>query len=194
MSHQTIDLSDQCHGIIWTSLASCCFCILLINNKPINFVGDHPMNIPSKFGSNWPSGFREKDIKCLRTTMMDANWWKYLKWPSGADELKVVGVRVYITAKIVRFILLQRYPDSMYKSLPCLSVQKLEHYPSFIFERNNFHDRCISEINKVKHNNFAYFWFLHVNFKWNKVWVIVVSLLVSNFTALSWKEQVTFSW
>jgi hypothetical protein len=27
----------------------------------INFVGDHQMNIPTKFGSNCPSGFREED-------------------------------------------------------------------------------------------------------------------------------------
>ena len=29
--------------------------------KRINFVGDHPLNILTKFGSNWPSGFREED-------------------------------------------------------------------------------------------------------------------------------------
>ena len=29
--------------------------------KNTNFVGNHPMNIPSKFGSNWPYGFREED-------------------------------------------------------------------------------------------------------------------------------------
>ena len=26
----------------------------------INFVEDHPRNIPAKFGSNWPSGFGEE--------------------------------------------------------------------------------------------------------------------------------------
>jgi hypothetical protein len=26
----------------------------------INFVEDHPRNTPAKFGSNWPSGFREE--------------------------------------------------------------------------------------------------------------------------------------
>jgi hypothetical protein len=25
-----------------------------------NFVEDHPRNIPAKFGSNWPNGFREE--------------------------------------------------------------------------------------------------------------------------------------
>ena len=29
--------------------------------KNINFVGDHLMNIPTKYESNWPSGFREED-------------------------------------------------------------------------------------------------------------------------------------
>ena len=29
--------------------------------KNINFVGDHPLNIHTKFGSNWTSGFREED-------------------------------------------------------------------------------------------------------------------------------------
>jgi hypothetical protein len=28
--------------------------------KNRNFVEDHPRNIPSKFGSNWPSGFGEE--------------------------------------------------------------------------------------------------------------------------------------
>jgi hypothetical protein len=28
--------------------------------KNSNFVEDHPRNIPAKFGSNWPSGFREE--------------------------------------------------------------------------------------------------------------------------------------
>jgi hypothetical protein len=28
--------------------------------KNRNFVEDHPRNIPAKFGSNWPSGFREE--------------------------------------------------------------------------------------------------------------------------------------
>ena len=29
--------------------------------KNINSVGDHLMNIHTKFGSNWPSSFREED-------------------------------------------------------------------------------------------------------------------------------------
>jgi hypothetical protein len=28
--------------------------------KNVNVVGDHSMNIYIKFGSNWPSGFREE--------------------------------------------------------------------------------------------------------------------------------------
>jgi hypothetical protein len=28
--------------------------------RKTNFVEDHPRNIPAKFGSNWPSGFREE--------------------------------------------------------------------------------------------------------------------------------------
>jgi hypothetical protein len=30
----------------------------LFNCLPI--AGDHPMNIPTNFGSNWPSGFRQE--------------------------------------------------------------------------------------------------------------------------------------
>jgi hypothetical protein len=38
--------------------------------KNRNFVEDHPGNIPTKFGSNWPSGFGEKasNVKSLQTT------------------------------------------------------------------------------------------------------------------------------
>ena len=38
--------------------------------KNSNFVEDHPRNIPAKFGSNWPSGFREEawNVKSLPTT------------------------------------------------------------------------------------------------------------------------------
>ena len=38
--------------------------------KNINFVEDHPRNIPAKFGSNWPSGFRKEawNVKSLQTT------------------------------------------------------------------------------------------------------------------------------
>jgi hypothetical protein len=38
--------------------------------KNRNFVEDHPMNIPAKFGSNWPSGFGEEawNVKSLQTT------------------------------------------------------------------------------------------------------------------------------
>jgi hypothetical protein len=32
----------------------------MTGTKNSNFVEDHPRNIPAKFGSNWPSGFREE--------------------------------------------------------------------------------------------------------------------------------------
>ena len=32
-----------------------------VSDKNKHFVEDHPMNIPNKFDSNWPSGFREYD-------------------------------------------------------------------------------------------------------------------------------------
>jgi len=32
-------------------------------NKIINSLEDHPINIPTKFGSNWPYGFRKEDQK-----------------------------------------------------------------------------------------------------------------------------------
>ena len=35
--------------------------ILFIKDKIINFVGGHPLNIPTKLGSNWRNGFREED-------------------------------------------------------------------------------------------------------------------------------------
>jgi hypothetical protein len=36
------------------------------NNR--TFVEDHPKNIPAKFGSNWPSGFRRRRLKCEKFT------------------------------------------------------------------------------------------------------------------------------
>jgi hypothetical protein len=38
--------------------------------KNRNFVEDHPRNIPTKFGSNWSSGFEEEawNVKSLQTT------------------------------------------------------------------------------------------------------------------------------
>lgn len=44
----------------WQIGASCFFFVLSIN-KYINFLEDNQMNIPTKFDSNWPSGFREDD-------------------------------------------------------------------------------------------------------------------------------------
>ena len=37
------------------------FYVLLINKKYITLVADQPKNIPTKFGNNWLSGFREED-------------------------------------------------------------------------------------------------------------------------------------
>ena len=39
----------------------CFYCAILINNKNIDFVGDYPMNIPTKFIIKWPDGFRKED-------------------------------------------------------------------------------------------------------------------------------------
>jgi hypothetical protein len=33
---------------------------LCTSDQPINCEGDHPVNIPTKFGSKWQNGFREK--------------------------------------------------------------------------------------------------------------------------------------
>ena len=38
--------------------------------KQTNFIGDHPMNIPTKFSSNCPLGFREEDKKCKSSPTM----------------------------------------------------------------------------------------------------------------------------
>ena len=41
------------------------FCLLYVflisNNKNIYFLEDYSLNIPTKFGFNWPDGFREED-------------------------------------------------------------------------------------------------------------------------------------
>jgi len=37
------------------------FLLCISDQQKNNFLEDHPMNIPTKFGSNWPSGFREDD-------------------------------------------------------------------------------------------------------------------------------------
>jgi hypothetical protein len=33
---------------------------LCTSDQPINCEGDHPVNIPTEFGSKWQNGFREK--------------------------------------------------------------------------------------------------------------------------------------
>jgi hypothetical protein len=45
--------------------------------KKRKFVEDHPRNIPAKFGSNWPSGFREE-------AYIDYHWtlWENVQMPS----------------------------------------------------------------------------------------------------------------
>ena len=42
----------------------------LTATKNRNFVEDHPRNIPTKFGSNWPRGFGDEswNVKSLQTT------------------------------------------------------------------------------------------------------------------------------
>jgi len=46
----------------WQLWASWFFCVYFWSTKkPRKFVGDHPMNIPARFGSNWPSGLRKED-------------------------------------------------------------------------------------------------------------------------------------
>jgi hypothetical protein len=40
------------------------FCLCISDQqKTMNLLEDSPVNIPTKFGSNWPSGFREEDFK-----------------------------------------------------------------------------------------------------------------------------------
>ena len=39
---------------------------LLCKKNPINSLEDHPMNIPVKFGSNWPSGIREENNTAVK--------------------------------------------------------------------------------------------------------------------------------
>ena len=44
------------HYAIWASDSN----ILLTQEKFRHcIIGDYPMNLPTKFGSNWPSGFKE---------------------------------------------------------------------------------------------------------------------------------------
>jgi hypothetical protein len=42
--------------------------------KAIHFLEDHQMNIPTKFGSNLPSGFREEDQKQITTRVVGHNF------------------------------------------------------------------------------------------------------------------------
>ena len=45
----------------WPILGLLFLCVFLVNKKTLNFVGDHPMYIPTKFGTNRLSGFKDKD-------------------------------------------------------------------------------------------------------------------------------------
>jgi hypothetical protein len=56
------------------------------------------MNIPTKFGSNGPSGFNsEGDCKSLQTKMTtmttDVKWWQYLTWQD-LHRVLLVGLSV----------------------------------------------------------------------------------------------------
>jgi hypothetical protein len=43
-----------------TSFGFLLFCVLLIN-KQQNYLKDHPINLPTKYGFNWPIGFTEQE-------------------------------------------------------------------------------------------------------------------------------------
>jgi CDP-diglyceride synthetase len=60
ISIQFLCIINSVHLYELLPLASCFF-VYLWSTNIINFVGDHQMNIPTKFGSNCPSGFREED-------------------------------------------------------------------------------------------------------------------------------------
>ena len=50
-------------------LASCIFW----NRETHHFLKDHPLNITTKFGSNWPGGFREEDSKQITPCLTPLN-------------------------------------------------------------------------------------------------------------------------
>lgn len=37
------------------------FVSVMVSDKNKHFIEDHPINIPNKFDSNWPSDFRENN-------------------------------------------------------------------------------------------------------------------------------------
>ena len=51
----------------WHLWDTCFFCVLLINNKNINFLEDHSMNIPTKFCSNGHQWFQRRRLKTDNT-------------------------------------------------------------------------------------------------------------------------------
>ena len=60
---------------LWDSFPSCGF-----QSEKKTFVEDHPMIIPTKFGSNWLKLFQRR-LKCKSLWMptpmpMDAKWWQ----------------------------------------------------------------------------------------------------------------------
>ena len=60
--------AKNCIQIVWWCLTYfVSFVYFWLTKKTINFVGDHPMNIPTKLGSNWPS-CSEKKINMYQFT------------------------------------------------------------------------------------------------------------------------------
>jgi hypothetical protein len=48
------------HRLTLDPMGKCSNAFFSETTNMINFVEDHPRNIPAKLGSNWPSGFGEK--------------------------------------------------------------------------------------------------------------------------------------
>jgi hypothetical protein len=80
--------------------------------KNLNFVEDHPMNIPAKFGSNWPSGFGEEawNVKSSQTmndrrqTPSDGNSSRgpYL-WSRWTKNKNYIMTIYYLVAMCIKF-------------------------------------------------------------------------------------------
>jgi hypothetical protein len=73
------------------NLASCFFCVLLINKKHINFVLESNENSYQDWFqlATWS----QRRLKCeslwmTMVTMMDTKWWQYIAWPIESGELK----------------------------------------------------------------------------------------------------------
>ena len=75
--------------LCWHIWVSCFFFVFLIYKKPDDFVGNHPINISSEFGSNW---FKRRRLKCKRLKMRTptttgVQWWQNLSWHLGSGKL-----------------------------------------------------------------------------------------------------------